>query len=1307
MSLSSDLISQFVKVTKDEKKATSETTVYGKTVEYNGSIYVQLDGSELLTPVSNTANIGPNERVMVMIKNHTATVTGNLTSPSARIITDEDGNQSVEGLNVDKIIDEIAEFEIIVANKVSTEELEVERGRIDTLVSDNVNIKDRITANEGDIDTLQTEYLTVTEKLSANEASIENLKATKLDVTIADAKYVSAEELDATNATVHNLEVTYGEFASLTADRLDAVEGDIVNLNTDKLDAATAEITYATIAALDVEKGRINELTSDVADIDTLIFGSASGDTIHTSFANAVIAQLGEAQIKSAMIDSISANKITAGDIITNNVRVMSEDGSLVISDETLQISDGTRVRVQIGKDEANDYSINIWDQNGNLMFSKGGITDAAIKDSIIRNDMVSDTANIAAHKLDIDSLFEEINNNNTKTINSTKVYLDDKSQTLDVAFTSLTTAVDNIDIGGRNLLRHTGELPISVFDYNTGNYADYRSSGVYSWSSNNSIFSDTGDGVKLAFTGDATDSFGLKLVYDGAVESGEEVTLSFDYRGNITDFGTLYFIQATDSNISFTGAPSLTASDADWQHFSWTFKAHSANSGTCTSLLMFYGTKHTDGDWIEVRKESLKLERGNKETDWTPAYEDMDADLSALSNTVISQGTQITAIQGQIASKVWQQDINTATESMSTKYSALEQDLDSISATVESHTTQISGKADSSTVTEVNTKVSELETSLGGFQTTVSETYATKTELSNTQDDIDNLEIGGRNLALKTNTGKTNWYHGAYDGTYSVTSYTDTDGVNCVKMVCDVASTSWSYGSFVLGDSLSKLVANTKYTVSFDMLTDISEPLNLSIRRSDGLMALTPQTTSVQTQGDENWHRYVFALTTNDLSVGLDDQVIYFSRFAGVGYRIIKNLKLERGTRPTDWTPAPEDLETEVDTLASRVTTAETKITQNTNSIALCATKTEVATTLEGYSTTSEMNAAIQLSADGINSTVSEVRQDLDDLTIGGRNLFYGYGDEEIRLPDYQGVGGFKQFHNCLTFDPAEFIGKEFTVSFYAKSPNGPTSIMVYNQNGQPRYFYFSKKLDDELGDEWKYYTYTFTNEDRGDTYTATYNRIEIYAASQLDVVVKKIKLEMGNRATDWTPAPEDMGTAQDTERAQTTADEALDTATNAETLVQQLSDSISMLVTDGNGTSLMTQTEDGWTFSTAHIQAIVDKTSEDLSSLANEFSETDHVVSILQQAVDDLGVTAEYIRIGTYEDEPCIELGESDSDFKLIITNTRILFMEGTSVPAYINNQSLHITKAVIEEEIQQGEFVWKVRANGNMGLMWKGEV
>lgn len=177
------------------------------------------------------------------------------------------------------------------------------------------------------------------------------------------------------------------------------------------------------------------------------------------------------------------------------------------------------------------------------------------------------------------------------------------------------------------------------------------------------------------------------------------------------------------------------------------------------------------------------------------------------------------------------------------------------------------------------------------------------------------------------------------------------------------------------------------------------------------------------------------------------------------------------------------------------------------------------------------------------------------------------------------------------------------------------------------------------------------------------------------------------------------------DNEIAQATAEAAQETAKNAETLIQQLSDSISMLVTDGNGTSLMTQTEDGWTFSTAEIQASVNNISENLNNLTDDLGSTSSAVNVLKQAVADLGEIAEYVKIGTYENEPCIELGESDSEFKMRITNTRILFMEGSNVVAHISNQSLHIKKAVIEDELQQGDFVWQIRSNGNLGLIWKG--
>ena len=170
MDLSSELISELVKVTNDENKDDrKEVTVYGTIVEYDNSDYVQLDGSDLLTPVITTADIKPGDRVMVVIKNHTAVVTGNVSSPSASSgVVREIGNQ-------------ISEFEIIIAGKVDTVEFNAEKARIEELRADNVTIKETLTANEASIRNLETQDVTINGKLEANEASIEELKTTKLE----------------------------------------------------------------------------------------------------------------------------------------------------------------------------------------------------------------------------------------------------------------------------------------------------------------------------------------------------------------------------------------------------------------------------------------------------------------------------------------------------------------------------------------------------------------------------------------------------------------------------------------------------------------------------------------------------------------------------------------------------------------------------------------------------------------------------------------------------------------------------------------------------------------------------------------------------------------------------------------------------------------------------------------------------------------------------------------------------------------------------------------------------------------------
>lgn len=84
MALSQDLISEFAKLTNNEPKKQTESTVNGTYKTINGEEYVQIDGSDIWTPVSSTVEAETGERVTVLIKDHTATVTGNISSPSAR-----------------------------------------------------------------------------------------------------------------------------------------------------------------------------------------------------------------------------------------------------------------------------------------------------------------------------------------------------------------------------------------------------------------------------------------------------------------------------------------------------------------------------------------------------------------------------------------------------------------------------------------------------------------------------------------------------------------------------------------------------------------------------------------------------------------------------------------------------------------------------------------------------------------------------------------------------------------------------------------------------------------------------------------------------------------------------------------------------------------------------------------------------------------------------------------------------------------------------------------------------------------------
>lgn len=207
--------------------------------------------------------------------------------------------------------------------------------------------------------------------------------------------------------------------------------------------------------------------------------------------------------------------------------------------------------------------------------------------------------------------------------------------------------------------------------------------------------------------------------------------------------------------------------------------------------------------------------------------------------------------------------------------------------------------------------------------------------------------------------------------------------------------------------------------------------------------------------------------------------------------------------------------------------------------------------------------------------------------------------------------------------------------------------------------------------------------------------------------------KFEKGNKATDWTPAPEDVDA--DIDEAQTAANSANDAAETAnkaisaaESSIKQLADMIEHLVTDENGTSMMTQTSTGWTFNLASINGNLNAIKESLSTLNTNQSTTDgNLASLQTQLYELMNGKLAYITIGTDDSgNPCIELGKAGNDFKVRITNEAIDFMEGTSKIAYANNNTFYAEKMIVKNELQIGigpGFVWRTRSSGNMGLVY----
>ena len=275
MALSNDIISQFAKLTNSNKETKTERTLYGTIVISDGKKYVRLDGSNIDTPISSTANVKQNDRVMVMIKNHAAIVTGNITSPSA-------DQQSVDDLNdkTDDMNNQITKFGIIVSYKISTDDITALNATFESMksITGKFTELDAVTA---EIETLQAqiaslEYLSATD-IEAINAEIENIKA-----NFGTFTGISTEDVEAFNAEIVNLTARVGNFTYVSTEVLKAMKADIKNLDVNKLSAEQADLKYANIDFSNIGEAAITKIFSDSGIIKDLIVsgGKITGELV-------------------------------------------------------------------------------------------------------------------------------------------------------------------------------------------------------------------------------------------------------------------------------------------------------------------------------------------------------------------------------------------------------------------------------------------------------------------------------------------------------------------------------------------------------------------------------------------------------------------------------------------------------------------------------------------------------------------------------------------------------------------------------------------------------------------------------------------------------------------------------------------------------------------------------------------------------------------------------------------------------------------------------------------------------------------
>ena len=748
MSLDKKVIKDFVAAVNKKEETKTPTILTGTVHREGGTVSVKIDGSESLTPVSTVINVEDGERVTVIIENHKAMITGNLSSPAAR-------TKEVEGLKevvADKVNTaqlkaikaEVGEISGDVANfkETTTEKLTAQDAKIKKIDGDVANFKEttteKLTAQDAKIKKIDGDVAsfkeTTTEKFKANEASIEDLKTGKLSAKDADLKYANIDFSNIGKTAMEYFyaqsglikDVTIGD-ATITGELVGVtISGDLIKGNTivaEKLvikgsdglyyklntDGMTVEKEQTDYNSLNGQVIRAKSITATKIDVEDLVaFGATIGGF-----------KIGQDSIYSGVKESVG--NTTRGIYMDNDGQFVFGDASqyvkfyrvsegkykLAIAVEDLFIGSKSVVESIEDVKKTADNAASVASSASSAASTANSTANAAkstaegasktASDAKSTADSASQVASNASSvagtaKTTADNASKAASEANS-TASTAKTTADQAKSTADTATknltaltaqvteaettikknkeeielrakkTEVTEAIDNIDIGGRNLAKNTATLPIGNGTWDTGTWRYSGTGSISNVDINDSPIPSITKGI-LVTRKDNTSQIGFCQDDFAGLRSGETYTVSAWVKCTENAKVKLQTHWSNKDDVSGVGDPVAVEANK-WTRITLTKSPTKDCLQSIAYIYLYIGSSN-----CEMYVCGIKLEKGNKATDWSPAPEDY--------YTKTETDASIQVLSDKISQQVFK------TDKLGTRLSKVEQDSSSWSVTLE-----------------------------------------------------------------------------------------------------------------------------------------------------------------------------------------------------------------------------------------------------------------------------------------------------------------------------------------------------------------------------------------------------------------------------------------------------------------------------------------------------------------------------------------------------------------------------------------------------------------------------------------------